>query len=269
MVMRLFRSCIRFVAVLAITSLTCVAFAADTTWPMKEFSPDLDDKASLQRGANLFVNFCLGCHSLQYQRYERTANDIGPIDPDLVTQYLIHTDQKIGEHMTSSMSEEDAKRWFGAPPPDLTMVTRVRSPEWVYNFLNAFYADESRPFGANNKIFPDVGMPNVLLPLQGITNEVCEGKVAVDITGGLTAIDAPRQDNCFKLETSAGTGMYDAVQFNQATMDITNFLHYVADPTRQEREALGGPVLIFLFVLLVLAYFLNKNYWQDVKRDPE
>ena len=256
---------LRFVLVV-LALLSMHAFAATSEWPMESFDADLEDKSSLQRGANLFVNFCLGCHSLQYQRYERTADDIGPIDPDLVTKYLIHTDQKIGEHMTSAMSEEDAKKWFGAAPPDLTMVTRVRSPEWVYNFLNTFYVDESRPFGVNNKVFPNVGMPHVLLPLQGITNEVCDGKVSVDVMGGLNAINAERVDNCYKLDTLSGTGIYDAEQFQQATADITNFLHYVADPTRLEREALGGPVLIFLVVLLVLAFFLNREYWKDIKK---
>ena len=246
---------------------TPLMFAATSSdWPMADFEADLTDNESLQRGANLYVNFCLGCHSLQYQRYERVADDIGPIDHELVVKYLIHTDQKIGEHMKSSMSVEDAKKWFGAPPPDLTMVTRVRSPEWVYNFLNSFYVDESRPFGANNKVFPNVGMPHVLLPLQGITNEVCEGKVSVDVMGGMTAINTPRVDNCFALETVPKTGLYNAEEFSQATTDLTNFLHYVADPTRLEREALGAPVLIFLLILLVLAYFLNRNYWQDIKR---
>ena len=245
------------------------SFGADQDWPMESFSPDEEDTESLQRGANLFVNFCLGCHSLQYQRYERVAMDLGEIDPEIVTEYLIHTDQKIGEHMKSAMSEEDAKKWFGAPPPDLTMVTRVRSPEWVFNFLNSFYIDETRPFGVNNKVFPNVGMPHVLLPLQGLTNEVCDGKVSVDVMGGLSAVQAPRTDNCYKLEPVPGTGLYDAAEFKQATADITNFLHYTGDPTRQERKALGPPVLGFLFVLLVLAYFLNRNYWQDIHSSKE
>lgn len=256
--------------VLALLSLTIGVLAAtETNWPMEAFDPDETDMESLQRGANLYVNFCLGCHSLEYQRYERLATDLGPIDPELVEQLLIQTDQKIGEHMQSSMSKEDAKKWFGAPPPDLTMVTRVRSPEWVYNFLNSFYVDESRPFGVNNKVFPNVGMPHALLSLQGITNEVCDGLVSVDVMGGLNAIDAPREENCYKLETVSGTGLYDEKAFVQATADITNFLHYVADPTRQERVALGAPVIGFLFVLLILAYFLNRNYWQDIKREEQ
>lgn len=248
-----------------LVSATGLMAATESSWPLVEFDPDETDVESLQRGANLYVNFCLGCHSLQYQRYERLSADLGQIDPELVEQYLIHTDQKIGEHMQSSMSKEDAKKWFGAPPPDLTMVTRVRSPGWVYTFLNSFYVDESRPFGVNNKVFPNVGMPHALLPLQGITNEVCDGLVSVDVMGGLNAIDTPRAENCYELETIPGTGLYDEQAYIQATADITNFLHYVADPTRQERVALGTPVLAFLVVLLILAYFLNRNYWQDIK----
>lgn len=237
-------------------------------------NPDLSDEASLQRGANLYVNFCLGCHSLQYQRYERTADDLGAIPHELVTSNLIFTDQKIGEQMHSSMSEEDSKAWFGAAPPDLTMVTRVRSPEWVYNFLLTFYEDPSRPFGVNNKVFPNVGMPHVLLPLQGIQDEVCYGKRPVDLLSGRNAISQNRVaslksgglENCSDLKLRSGTGMYDETEFQQAAFDLANFLHYVGEPTRVEREALGKWVIGFLVILLVLAFFLNRNYWKDVKK---
>lgn len=257
----------------AVVLISLSLIAADTDWIVKPMEPNLDDTASLQRGANLYVNFCLGCHSLEHQRYERTADDLGSIPHELMEARLIFSDQKIGEHMKTSMSKEDSKKWFGAAPPDLTMVTRVRSPEWVYNFLLTFYEDPSRPFGVNNKMFADVGMPHVLLPLQGMQEEICYGKRPVDLLKSHTAIEQDRVDsikaggleNCGELGPKT-PGMYNAEEFDQASFDIANFLHYVGDPTRAEREALGKYVIGFLLVLLVLAYLLNRNYWKDVKK---
>lgn len=243
-------------------------FAADSDWEMEPFKTDLKDTAALQRGAKLYTNFCLGCHTLQYQRYERTADDLGSIPHELFVANLIFTEQKIGEHMVNAMDPDKASKWFGAVPPDLTMVTRVRSPEWVYNFLKTFYEDPSRPLGVNNKVFPNVGMPHVLLMLQGVNEEVCEGNQAVDFLGGIHAVNAPRKQNCYELSVKPGTGLLTVEEFDQVASDIANFLHYVGDPTRQEREALGVWVLAFLAVLFVLAWFLNRNYWQDIAKAP-
>lgn len=249
--------------------------AADSDWIMQPMSPDLDDTPSLQRGANLYVNFCLGCHSLEHQRYERTADDLGEIPHELMVANVIHTGQKIGEHIQTAMSKDDAKAWFGAAPPDLTMVTRVRSPEWVYNFLLTFYEDSSRPFGVNNKVFPNVGMPHAMLSLQGIQEEVCFGNRPIDLLDVGTALKQDRVDsikeggveNCGELSLISGSGMFSTEEYEQAAFDIANFLHYVGDPTRAEREALGKYVIGFLLILLVLAYFLNRNYWTDVKKN--
>ena len=248
--------------------------AADSDWIMNPMEPNLSDKSSLQRGANLYVNFCLGCHSLEHQRYERTAEDLGDIPQALVESNLIFTGQKIGGHIQTSMNPEDAKSWFGATPPDLTMVTRVRSPEWVYNFLLTFYADEERPFGVNNKVFPNVGMPHAMLSLQGIQEEVCAGRRPVDLLRDKAVIEQDRlaefyatgPENCSDLELQANSGMYSPEEYKQAAFDVANFLHYVGDPARQEREQLGVYVILFLLVLLVFAYFLNRNYWKDVPK---
>ena len=268
------RARVRTVMVAGLLTLSFFSYAADTDWIMKPMEPDLDDTASLQRGVNLYVNFCLGCHSLEYQRYERTADDLGSIPHELAVSNLIFTGQKIGETFKTSMSSDDAKAWFGATPPDLTMVTRVRSPEWVYNFLLTFYEDPSRPFGTNNKVFKDVGMPHVLLPLQGVQQAVCEGNRPIDILkvqslveqGRIDTVKESGPENCHRLELEEGTGLYSEEEMHQAAFDIANFLHYVGDPTRQERETLGVYVIAFLLVLLVLAYFLNRNFWQDVKK---
>ena len=255
--------------------------AAEVDWTMDPMSPNLDDVESLQRGMALFVNFCLGCHSVQYQRYERTATDLGNIPAELMLENVIFTGQRVGGYMTSSINEEDAKAWFGAAPPDLTMVTRVRSPEWVYNFLKTFYADESRPFGVNNKVFPNVAMPHVLQPLQGIADEVCYGYQAIDVRSRQKTIEsrAPeeagaepdpgskvigRELNCPEVSVRPGTGTYDEAQYDQVAYDLANFLHYMGDPTRQERISTGTWVIGFLVVLLVLAYFLNRSYWSGI-----
>ena len=243
---------------------TVSAAAGDSAWVMDPIEPDLNDTASLQRGAALYVNFCLGCHSLQYQRYERLANDLGDIPQELVESNLIFTQQKIGDLMQTAMAEEQAKAWFGATPPDLTMVDRVRSTEWIYNFLRTFYEDPSRPFGVNNMVFPNVGMPHVLLPLQGINERVCEGKQSLDLLEGVPSDLSIRTENCFDVSLKPNAGLYSVEEFDQAAFDIANFLHYVGDPTRAEREALGGYVITFLIVLLILAYLLNRNYWKDV-----
>ena len=264
-----------FVIGLVTIGFSTAALGADSDWIMQPMSPDLGDTPSLQRGANLYVNFCLGCHSLEHQRYERTADDLGEIPHELMVANVIHTGQKIGEHIQSAMSEEDAKAWFGAAPPDLTMVTRVRSPEWVYNFLLTFYEDSSRPLGVNNKVFPNVAMPHVMLSLQGIQEEVCIGNRPIDLLDVQTALEQDRVEsikeggveNCAELSLIPGSGTFSVEEYEQAAFDIANFLHYVGDPTRAEREALGKYVIGFLLILLVLAYFLNRNYWTDVKKN--
>ncbi|MFV2091113.1 MAG: cytochrome c1, partial [Pseudomonadales bacterium] len=151
---------------LLVVLLTPLSQAMESEWPMTPMNPDLQNLPSLQNGWRLYTNYCLGCHSLKYQRYERTADDLG-VPHDIVLEQLIFSGQKIGEQMTTAMDPEMAKNWFGAPPPDLTMVARLRGVDWLYNYLRTFYLDESRPFGVNNKVFPNVGMPKVLHELQG------------------------------------------------------------------------------------------------------
>ena len=232
---------------LALIACPAVAWAVESDWPMESMSPDLEDAPSLQRGFKLYANYCLGCHSLRFQRYERTADDLG-IPHDLAADELIFTGQKIGELMTTAMDPESAKAWFGAPPPDLTMVTRVRSPEWTYNYLKTFYLDESRPFGVNNKVFENVGMPHALIDLQGIQRDACP----------------PGVEDCNQLAIDSGSGLLTAEQYDQAVFDLVNFLHYVGEPSRRDRERLGIYVLGFLAFLGIFTYLLNREYWKDV-----
>ncbi|WP_283710021.1 cytochrome c1 [Pseudoalteromonas prydzensis] len=228
------------------------AMAAGPSVPLMEAGNDLTDQPSLQRGAKLFMNYCLGCHQMQYQRYERTFRDIG-IPTDVGLEQLIFDGSKVGSHITNSIEKDDAAKWFGAAVPDLTNVARVRGSDWIYTYLKSFYKDESRPFGVNNTIFPSVGMPHVLQELQGlpmpITEEVEEhGQTVTKVVG--TKID--------------GTGELSVDEYDQAVRDLTNFLEYVGEPTRLESEALGLKVIGFLIILFILAFMLKKEYWRDV-----
>ena len=274
---------------------TLTVHGAGSDVELEPMKPDLGDLPSLQRGMTLYVNYCLGCHSLKFQRYERTADDLG-IPHDLALRNLVFPRRArpagmdgtaIGDLMQTSMPQERAKEWFGKPPPDLTMVDRVRGTAWVYSMLKGFYVDSSRPFGYNNRVFENVGMPHVLVGLQGIPRLVPKRPQSVDILDGLDAIVRKRPDGAYvehvtavdelpdgadpvirgelaDVEVDPGTGSMTAEEFDQAAYDIANFLHYVGDPGRRERHRIGGWVLAFLAGLFVLATLLNREYRKDL-----
>ena len=206
---------------------------------LEKANVDLHDNASLERGLDLFQHYCSGCHSTQYQRYERVANDLGVSADDMRTKYMF-TDAKIGELMQNAIPAKDAAKWFGAVPPDLTLVGRVRGEDWIYSYLKGFYQDTSRPFGVNNTVFPSVGMPHVLQELQGMPVKQEDGSIVVS------------------------GGKMNAEEYDQAVRDITGFLVYSAEPVQLERKALGWWVLGFLFIFFIVAYLLKKEYWKDV-----
>ena len=232
--------------------LPTLSMAAGPSMPLEEANIDLTDKASLQRGAKLFMNYCLGCHQMQYQRYERTFRDIG-IPTDIGEETLIFDGSKVGSHITNAMHADDAAKWFGATPPDLTLIARVKSPDYIYTYLKSFYKDESRPFGVNNTVFPSVGMPHVLQELQGLPTPIYEeveehGKTVRKVVG--TEVD--------------GSGEMSVDEYDQAARDLANFLEYVGEPSRLDSEALGIKVIGFLVILFILAFLLKKEYWRDV-----
>ena len=253
-----------------------LAHAAEPTIELEPMQPNLDDKPSLQRGMRLFMNYCIGCHSLKFQRYERTADDLG-IPHQVALDNLIFTGQAIGGLMQSAIPQESAKSWFGGPPPDLTMVDRVRGTEWVYNMLKNFYLDPTRPFGVNNRVFEGIGMPHALIGLQGVPRLVERRPKALDLLAGDPLSDGelvpaggdgrqrlvPNRKNEI-LEVAPGTGALSAEEYDQAAYDIANFLHYVGEPGRQRRQEIGVWVLAFLAGLFVLATLLNREYWKDI-----
>ncbi len=230
-----------------------------------EFIATPEDKASLQEGAKLYMNYCLGCHSLQYSRYNRVASDLSIPVELFQANLMFDPSQKVGSLMFSSMDERTAKTWFGAPPPDLTLVSRARQPEWLYTYLRTFYKDDSRPYGVNNKVFKDVGMPHVLLELQGM-QECAMGSVTAHNGGvkrdpltGEDILEAPCGQ--FTIEQA---GTMSAEQFDTAMYNLVNFLAYTADPVALERKRIGTFVLLFVTLFFVLAWLLNREYWKDV-----
>lgn len=216
------------------------AFAAGPSVPLDKANNDLTDKESLKNGFKTYINYCLGCHQLQYQRYNRTFKDLGIEEADGVANYM-YTGEKAGDHITNTMPAKEAAKWFGTAPPDLTLEARLRSPDWIYTYLRSFYIDEKRPFGVNNTIFKDVGMPHVMQDLQGVSSIDENGKITPAMGGSLTAEE------------------YDIV-----VRDLTNFLEYVGEPSKLERESMGYKVLIFLFIFFIISYLLKKEYWKDV-----
>ena len=212
---------------------------------------DLGDRASLQRGAQLYMNYCAGCHSLKYMRYSRMAEDLG-LTEDEVMKNLNFTGAKFGEQVQVSMPAAGGEKWFGKMPPDLSVISRVRGSDWIYTYLKSFYLDESRPLGWNNKLFPNASMPNPLWELQGLQH--AEFGQPDPATG-------ERHVESLKVTQA---GRQDAREFDQTARDITNFLEYVGEPAALKRQSIGVWVILFLSALTFLAYLLKQEYWKDV-----
>ena len=213
---------------------------------------DLSDQASLQRGAKYFMNYCLSCHSAKYQRYNRMAKDLGLTEQEVIDNLMFTTD-KIGDTMNIAMTADKGTEWFGNPPPDLSVIARARGVDWIYTYLRSFYLDETRPFGVNNHVFPDVGMPNVLWQLQGDQKAVYK----------TVTHDGVESEELERLE-QASEGTMSPEEFDQVARDITAFLSYIGEPIQMERKRLGVWVLLFIAVFFVLSYLLKKEYWKDV-----
>lgn len=238
--------------------LPTLGLAAGVAVPLDSMEPDHTNKESLQRGAATFANYCMGCHSLEYARYKRVADDIG-VPVELYEENLIFNGAKVGELMKISMNKDMAGSWFGNPPPDLTLESRLRGEDWIYSYLRGFYKDESRPLGVNNVVFDNVGMPHVLVDLQGL----CAVKPAI---GHKSSVD-PLSGNIRNADVCtewALEGNMTSAEFDRAMYDLTNFLSYMGDPVMVERERLGMFALIFIVIFTLVAWLLNREYWKDV-----
>jgi ubiquinol-cytochrome c reductase cytochrome b subunit len=232
------------------------------TIPCDPIELDIHDKVSLQNGAKVFTNYCMGCHSMKYARYNAIAAGLGIPEDMLQGTLIADPDVKPGSLMDNAMDTERAKAWFGAAPPDLTLVARARKPEWLYTYLRTYYRDDTRPYGVNNKTFPNVGMPHVLLPLQGMPECVpTAGHSEMEPLSG-TEVESDH-DMCGSLEV-AEAGSMDSEQYDKTVYDLVNYLAYVAEPMKADRQRIGIYVLLFIAVFFVFASLLNREYWKDV-----
>ena len=269
----------------AVLAALLLPFAAQANEGMRLQTAPINshDVASLQNGAKLFVNYCLNCHSAGYMRYNR-LRDLG-LNEQQIRDNLIFTGVKVGELMTVAMDKKDAKEWFGAPPPDLTVITRSRSSgagsgaDWVYNYLRGFYRDSSRPTGWNNLVFENVGMPHVLWQLSGQNTldkkeferheEAEAALIAARTLSKLEQVNERGSDG--KTTTKyvlrsivPGTGSMSTVEYDRAVVDLVNYLNYMGEPARLNRRQIGIYALLVLGLLFIFAFGLKKAYWKDV-----
>lgn len=233
----------------ATMNLSASAWASGDGAVLQHVKTDVSNIGSLQRGARNFVNYCMGCHSAQYVRYNRLAKDL-QISEDQLLNSLMFTGGKPHDTMQIGMPAADAARWFGATPPDLTLIARSRGTDWIYSFLKSFYIDESRPTGVNNLIMESAAMPHVLWELQGMQRAIFE---------------AGEHGSEFKGFEPVTEGSLSPEEYDQFVLDLVNFLEYIGEPVQLERRQLGIWVLIFLLVFGLLSYALKQEIWSDIK----
>ena len=202
---------------------------------------DLTDNLSLQRGAKIFTNYCLNCHSAKYMRYSN-LQDIG-LSAETIKSDLLFTGNKIGDTMSVNMSMKDSKKWFGAAPPDLSVVARSRGADWIYSYMRGFYRDPTRPLGWNNTVYVNSAMPHILWELEG--EKILNPKTK-------------------KLEKFS-SGKLNAKEYDATIADLTNYLVYMSEPDQLKRKKMGYYVIGFLLLLLFLTINLKKEYWRDIK----
>jgi ubiquinol-cytochrome c reductase cytochrome c1 subunit len=243
----------RLCAVLAL-GFAAAANAAGAGWPLQKAHTDVSSLASLQRGARNFVNYCLGCHSAKYMRYSQIAEDLALTEKEL-RDNLMFTGDRVYDPMLSAMPADHSRIWFGNAPPDLSLIARSRGVDYVYTYLKSFYADPTRPSGANNAVLPGTAMPDVLAGLQGVQLPSYEEQPGPD--------GEPVQ-HLVALEPGT-PGEMTAGEFDGFVRDTVAFLEYVSEPAKAQRMALGVWVVLFLLMFTGFAYFLYKEYWKDVK----
>lgn len=232
-------------------------------YPHVELDPR--DQVSLQRGAQIFVNNCLSCHSAAAMRFNR-LKDIG-LTEEQIKNNLMFTTDKVGDVMQAHMKPDDAKKWFGTVPPDLTLIARSRGNDYIYAYLRGFYKDPTRPTGWNNTVLPNAAMPHVLAAEQGIQAVKLDAKgkpvMKKDAHGNL--VPDLHWESAGKLTRMTKDGKFISTDYDNYARDLTNFMAYMAEPAQVQRKQIGYIVLIFLLaVLLPLSYFLKKEYWKDV-----
>ncbi|PCJ47848.1 MAG: cytochrome c1 [Gammaproteobacteria bacterium] len=273
---------------LAIIGMTANLQAAGSSSETLSANIRSDNKVSLQAGAKTYMNYCLACHSMKYMRYEVLVEGLG-IPAEIVEKNLMFTGDRISDHITNNVSEDDAQVWFGKAPPDLTLIARVRGADWLYTYLKSYYADEKRPFGVNNSLFKDVGMPHVLAPLQGkqvmsslakeLESKIESADLGIAIANrdndqakviSQRSILQQATEDLTQLKQKGGyfeiavAGTQSEVEYDETVRDLVNFMDYAAEPMKLERQALGLKVILFLLFFFAITYFLKKEYWKDI-----
>ncbi|MCN4143885.1 MAG: cytochrome c1 [Thiohalomonas sp.] len=227
---------------------TALVMAGGGGYPKSPANVDVDDMASLQRGAKVFSEYCLSCHSAKFVRFNRVATDLGMTEAEVMDN-LNPLGVKFGNTMTAVMTEDYAKESFGAVPPDLSLVARSRGLDWLYTYLTGFYADSSKTTGHNNAIFKDVAMPNIFWKQEGVKKPVYEEHDGTVVLVGVEVVEK---------------GTMAPEEFDTMIRDLVAFLSYIGEPNQSYRKSLGVYVLVFLFVFFGFAYAMKKDYWKDV-----
>ena len=227
-----------------------------SNWKTSHANTDVQDKASLQRGARNFVSYCLGCHSLKYQRWSRMAQDL-EIPESLLEKDLLPAGDKPAHYILTSMPAADAETWFGKTPPDLSLIARSRGKDYLYRFLTTFYIDPARPTGANNLQLPATAMPAVLSELEGVKRAIYKNEETHGANGNTT-------EQVFDHFEQIAPGRLSTAEYAAFVRDTVNFLDYVGEPTQAARRSLGIWVVLFLLVFTWLAWLMKKEYWKDV-----
>jgi ubiquinol-cytochrome c reductase cytochrome c1 subunit len=240
----------RLAAILCATALLGTAAQAQEEVELEPAGNNVRNTPSLQRGAKYFINYCLGCHSAQYVRYNRLGEDL-QLSEDQLVRNLMFTGEQPFDTLANAMRPEDAVRWFGVAPPDLSLIARSRGTDYLYTFLHSFYVDESRPTGVDNAVLPGTAMPHVLWELQGLRRPVED-----------SGADSEETPEAFEHITE---GSLTEDEYDLLVRDIVNFLDYISEPVQLERQRLGIRVIAFLLVFLLIAYLLKKEIWKDVE----
>ncbi len=254
---------LRTLAVLVLALMPGLLFAAAVSYPLQQSGANITNQASLQRGAQLFFNYCASCHSAHYMRYSRIAEDLGLSEEEVQKHLNFLRDSnnpaeplRVGEVVRVAMTADDGAAWFGAPPPDLTLTARAKrgGADWIYTYLKSFYPDPTRPIGWNNALFPNVSMPHVLWELQGVQEPIYEQQT--DASGAT-------------IEVIAGfnpirEGRLSAQEYDDAARDLAAFMEYLAEPAALQRKKYGIWVLLYLLIFAGAAYLLKNEYWKDV-----
>lgn len=233
------------------------AAAPGADWKSWHFTPDVADTASVQRGARNFVNYCLGCHSLKYERWQRLGQDLAIPEP-VLEKDLIPAGDKPTQYILTSMPAADAETWFGKTPPDLSLMARARGPDYLYRFLKTFYIDPTRQTGANNLQLANTAMPHVLSELEGVKRAVYKNVEKKGEDGKLST------EQVFDHFETVAPGRLSAEEYDGFVRDTVSFLAYVGEPTQLARHAVGIWVVLFLLVFTWLAWLMKREYWKDV-----